>query len=327
MMFICKICGYKCKRGAGHIKPKHNISSLEYIKQYENVNIIELYQQGLSAVQICSLIREKNLGLNPIKSDIYVYLRENNIVVRETSEAIKIWNNKRGGPWNKGLTKKQHPSIMSYAISREGENNGYYTGTEESRNKTKWWKYKQNKEIQDIRKKTGNTLKKLYREGKLVAYSKKNPLWAEENLRKRQEGYLKWLESGNKNKFGNSSLAEKEIATILEELNIKYIKQATIAKKYHCDFLLPEYSIVIEYYGTYWHCDPRKYDCSFYNAKKDKTAQEIWDYDLQRQTAIKDQGYTFIVIWETDYKILDTTERKKFVYEALESKVGSKTTK
>jgi G:T-mismatch repair DNA endonuclease (very short patch repair protein) len=84
--------------------------------------------------------------------------------------------------------------------------------------------------------------------------------------------------------------------------------------------LLPEYNIVIEYYGTYWHCDPRKYKQDYYNQKKNKTAQEIWDYDKIRETHIIKSGYKLIIIWETDYKKLNYSQKKEIIYEAIESK-------
>lgn len=324
-MFICKICDYKCKRGSGHIKAKHGISSLEYLKEHEDISVIVLYQQGFSAQQICSTIRQKMVGLNPIKKDILVYLKNNGVEIRNTSEATKCWIDKSGGVWNKGLTKQDHQSIMRYSESRAGENNPYYTSAEESREKTKWWKYKTNFEVNQIRKKAGDTLKKRYKDGRSTPYSIKNPQWGKENLIKLQEGFARWLQNGNKNKFGNPSLAEREISSILEELNVRYTKQATVGGKYSCDLLLPDYSTIIEYYGTYWHCDPRKYNKDYYNQKKNKTAQEIWDYDFQREATIRQEGYKVIIIWEADYKLLESTQKRKMIYEALESKNSNKT--
>lgn len=146
-MFVCKICEFSCSRGSGHIKAKHNISTMEYLKQYENLDVIDLYSQGFSAQQIADTIKDKNLGVSPIKKDVLVYLRNNNIDIRNTSEATKCWIDKTGGVWNKGLTKNEHPSIMKYAESRMGNNNPIFKMSEENRkqhndklnkNKTFW---------------------------------------------------------------------------------------------------------------------------------------------------------------------------------------------
>jgi very-short-patch-repair endonuclease len=132
-MFICKICNHSCSRGSGHIKAKHNISTMEYLKQYENLDVINLYSQGFSAQQIADKIKDKNIGISPIKKDVLVYLRNNNIDIRNTSEATKCWIDKTGGVWNKGLTKENHPSIMKYAESRMGKNNPMFKMNEDKR--------------------------------------------------------------------------------------------------------------------------------------------------------------------------------------------------
>lgn len=324
-MFVCKICEFSCNRGSGHIKAKHNISTMEYLKQYEHLDIIDLYLQGFSAQQIADTIKDKNIGVSPIKKDVLVYLRNNNIDIRNTSEATKCWIDKAGGVWNKGLTKNEHPSIMKYAESRMGHNNPYFLMTEDSREKTRWWCCKTNTEIQQIRQKIGHNLKQQYKEAKLIPYSTTNPEWAKQTLQKRLEGFQKYLKSNNKHKFGNPSQAEKEISNILEEYNIRYVKQATIANKYSCDLLLPDHNIVIEYYGTYWHCNPRKYEQFYFNQKKNKTAQQIWEYDKIRENHIIENGYKLVIIWEEDFKCLNTLQKKEAVYEAIESKSSKET--
>ena len=324
-MFVCKICEFSCSRGSGHIKAKHIISTMEYLKEYEHLDIIDLYSQGFSAQQIADKIKDKNIGVSPIKKDILVYLRNNNVDIRNTSEATKCWINKTGGVWNKGLTKNEHPSIMKYAESRMGNDNPYFLMTENSREKTRWWGYKTNTEIQRIRQKIGENLKQQYKEGKLIPYSIQNPEWEQKALVKRLEGFRQYLINGNKHKFGNPSQAEKEISNILEEFNIRYVKQATIADKYSCDLLLPDHNIVIEHYGTYWHCDPRKYEQGYFNQKKNKTAQQIWEYDKIRENRIIENGYKLIIIWEEDFKCLNILQKKEAVYEAIESNSGKET--
>ncbi len=324
-MFVCKICNLSCIRGSGHIKAKHNLKTIDYLRQYEQLDVIELYLQGFSAQQIADKIKNKNIGISPIKKDILVYLRNNNIEIRNTSEATKCWIDKTGGVWNKGLTKEQHPSIMKYAQNRTGEKNPYYTMSQESKDKTKWWERKTDAEIKQIRQRIGDNLKQQYKEGKLIPYHVCNPKWGEETKIKRYEGYVKYLKSDNKYKFGNPSKAEKEIAHFLEEKNIKYVKQATVADNYSCDLLLPEYNVVIEYYGTYWHCDPRKYKEDYYNQKKNKKAKDIWNYDKIREDKIIENKYKLIIIWEDDYKMLDNKQKKELIYEAIESSIDKKT--
>lgn len=324
-MFVCKICEFSCSRGSGHIKAKHDISTIRYLKENEQVDVVTLYLEGFSAQQIVDKIKDKNLGISPTKKDILNYLRNNNIDIRNTSEATKCWIDKVGGIWNKGLTKNEHPSIMKYAESRTGNNNPYFSMTEEDREKIRWWKYKSDFETKRIRQKIADNLRKQYKEGKLLPYSIQNPEWEQKALVKRLEGFRQYLINGNKHKFGNPSQAEKEISNILEEYNIRYVKQATVADKYSCDLLLPDHNLVIEYYGTYWHCDPRKYEQDYYNEKKNKTAKEIWDYDKIRENHITNNGYKLVIIWENDYKQLNYSQKKETIYEAIKGKSGKET--
>ncbi len=67
-------------------------------------------------------------------------------------------------------------------------------------------------------------------------------------------------------------------------------------------FYIPEYNLLIEYNGDYWHCNPAKYKENYFNTKKNKTASEIWEYDKNKLYLSKKEGYYCEVIWETDYK-------------------------
>ena len=59
---------------------------------------------------------------------------------------------------------------------------------------------------------------------------------------------------------------------------------------------------IIEYYGDYWHCNPLKYDLEYYHAYKKKTITEVWKFDFDKVNFAISQGYSVLIIWETDYK-------------------------
>ncbi|VVC05186.1 Uncharacterised protein [uncultured archaeon] len=72
---------------------------------------------------------------------------------------------------------------------------------------------------------------------------------------------------------------------------------------YFCDFVVPELSLCIEFYGDYWHCNPEKYQSDFLNSQERKTAQQIWDYDKARIEAIRrKRNFDVFVVWEKDRK-------------------------
>lgn len=316
-MYRCKICGQENKRISSHISRAHKMNVFEYLKEYEDIDCCSLYADGWSAQQISDIIKKEKTGIYPLKKYVLDYLRENKIAIRDTSAATKEWIKKTGGVWNKGKTKEEHPSIMKYAQSRRGTSNPYYTGTDESRAKTRYWENKTEKELKEIRGRSADTLKEKYRSGALVPYIVRNPEWTKELRRKSLEGYKRWQASNDKVRFGNTSAAEREIAEILEECGVKYVRQFSPASKYRYDFYIPETNIVIEYNGTFWHCDPRKYEEDYYNVKKGKTAKEMWEHDKKRVDYLLERGYNVKVIWEEDYKRLTKKEKKGLILEAI----------
>lgn len=324
MKFKCKICGAELLRGGGHIKSKHNLTTLEYIEKYENIEICNLYKEGKSASQIVLLIKEKNLGINPIKKDILSHLRIKNINIRTTSQAIKQWNKQRGGPWNKGKTKEDHPSIARQASKVCGKNNSYYRMSDEFRAKTRYWEYKTPEELEEIRSRAGDTIKRRIQEGEIVPYIIANPEWAKEFRKKRMEGYKRWLLSGNKAKFGASSIMEKRIGTFLEHLGYSYIRQKSFGR-YRFDYCLEEHKILIEYNGDYWHCNPEVYGAQYYNQKKGMIAEEIWAHDKKKLDKGKEKGYTIIVFWERHFKHLTDKQITEVIDETIKSKISKKT--
>jgi hypothetical protein len=69
-----------------------------------------------------------------------------------------------------------------------------------------------------------------------------------------------------------------------------------------CDFYLPKINLIIEYFGDYWHCNPKIYSNNYFNKKKNMYAQEIWEYDKHKLQLCEKYNYTLEVIWEDDFK-------------------------
>lgn len=115
------------------------------------------------------------------------------------------------------------------------------------------------------------------------------------------------------------SKPQKEIFDYLcNNLNNRIVLSDSIVKVddhvYRVDYLIEDIKLIIEFNGTYWHCDPRFYKEDYiHTRKKHKTAKEIWDLEEKRLQEIKNLGYNVKIIWEYDY----TTNKELVLQELL----------
>ena len=122
----------------------------------------------------------------------------------------------------------------------------------------------------------------------------------------------KWLKSLYKNFDQNgdgrskqSIFAKEIIKYCCKKLNIsipkkeKYIFWKETHQAFAFDFTYQ--NKIIEFQGDYWHCNPNLYEKDFYNKVKQKTAQEIWEYDSIKKQCAEYYGYQILYIWEYDY--------------------------
>lgn len=74
-------------------------------------------------------------------------------------------------------------------------------------------------------------------------------------------------------------------------------------RPYKYDFTIVEKKKIIEFNGTYWHCDPRKYKPDYYHHVKKMTAQQIWEIDAYKKELAEKHGYSVLYVWENDFDI------------------------
>lgn len=86
-----------------------------------------------------------------------------------------------------------------------------------------------------------------------------------------------------------SGLNENQFYRRLEGMNMTYAYDFVLDKK------------IIEFNGTYWHCDSRFYNEDYFHKYKQMTAKEIWEYDKNKINYIEKEGYKTLIIWEYDY--------------------------
>lgn len=102
----------------------------------------------------------------------------------------------------------------------------------------------------------------------------------------------------------NQSKVELEVWIELSNFLIDLDSQVSLNHPYIAPFDMGnlERKKLIEFYGTYWHCDPRFFHESFYHPQKQMSSKAIRSRDQAKRTYATSQGYQILVIWEHDWK-------------------------
>lgn len=90
---------------------------------------------------------------------------------------------------------------------------------------------------------------------------------------------------------------ESFIENILKGLEVKYTSQFSL-NKYRYDFYLPDYNLVIETHGDYWHGNPRVYSIEKLNDVQIKSQST----DFKKKELLLVKGISLLVVWEKDIK-------------------------
>jgi Zn finger protein HypA/HybF involved in hydrogenase expression len=64
----------------------------------------------------------------------------------------------------------------------------------------------------------------------------------------------------------------------------------------------PETNTIYEFYGDFWHGNPRVFDKNKLNDSCKKTFAELYEKTTKKEDLIKSAGYNLITIWEKDWK-------------------------
>ena len=73
-------------------------------------------------------------------------------------------------------------------------------------------------------------------------------------------------------------------------------------KVFAYDYVNHEKKVCIEFNGMYWHMSPLQYNKDDINITRNKTAQEIWNYDKMKRDCFMSEfhDYTYKVVWENE---------------------------
>ena len=91
----------------------------------------------------------------------------------------------------------------------------------------------------------------------------------------------------------------------LDQLNIdqKYRNKIIFinGKRYNLDALDSITNTVYEFYGDYWHGNPKVFDSEKINMSNNKTFGQLYGNTIQRELFLKKMGYNIVHIWEYDF--------------------------
>jgi hypothetical protein len=108
--------------------------------------------------------------------------------------------------------------------------------------------------------------------------------------------------------YRSSSGSNSWIKSIIESEQI-HIQHALNGGEYkipgttfHADGFCAETNTIYEFYGDYWHGNPKIFKPEGVNKTKNKTMGELHQVTIARETKIKELGYNLITMWESDFK-------------------------
>lgn len=123
------------------------------------------------------------------------------------------------------------------------------------------------------------------------------------------------------------SKSSQKIKNILDNYNIKYeeeypIHVLTKKKPKIVDYYLTDYNICLEFFGDFWHCNPKIYDKDYYHKLKKKYAYEIWNDDtIRNNEIINSTNGPLIILWEKNIpngnillECVKQTKNKNIIY-------------
>ncbi len=101
----------------------------------------------------------------------------------------------------------------------------------------------------------------------------------------------------------NSSILEEAWLDSIGVLpEYRQVKIKIFNKWYVVDAFDPNTNTIYEFYGDYWHGNPKIYHPYKVNKQKKKTFGKLYKITVEKENNLKKLGYNVISIWESDWK-------------------------
>lgn len=215
----------------------------------------------------------------------------------------------------KKLLKDNKTGFCNKHHDRTGKNNPFFGHhhTEEFKkenkvrckiNSTLLWKNPQyrNKVIKGTSKPRKKEFKKEQSE-RITKWYEDNPEQRELRSISMHNNWKRGLITSNGGVHINHSKKQALFYTLLKEKYDDIVQHYTIHdqdKWFFPDIISTKDNIIIEYYGDYWHANPKKYSENQI-VHHNLTAKRIWDIDKERINRLEKLGYWVYIIWEGDF--------------------------
>lgn len=234
-----------------------------------------------------------------------IYGKQKHGMTKTTPESVAKTSEKNKGniPWNKGLTKHDHPSIMRLSMGRLGENNPVH----KIKDKEAWKRNVKKGVAGYIKSIKGKTLEEIYGPKRakeirknLCIGSRKRPKTAGHHVPHSEETKQKLREATTRQMANNTKdFVSKLQLNFYELVKTEFPDQDFVLqhnfKFYVIDVAIPKLKIAIEVDGDFWHVNESKgytikYDCQKKNKANDK----------RKNSFILNRGWSLIRFWESD---------------------------
>lgn len=218
-------------------------------------------------------------------------------------------------PWNKGLTKETDERVKKYGINCSKTKKGKPSGTEgkhwkirdtskmketknflghkhteESKQKNRE-KHIGTKQTEKTKQKRAESRKLFFQNGGIGGMKNKK------QTEKTKEKIREWQINHPNKKFSNT-IIEQKIAAELIKRGIHFQQNIGLANVANVDFYLPEYHVVIECDGCYYH------GCPIHHPRERKETREA---DRRKTELLKYHGFNVYRFWE--HEINESAEK------------------
>lgn len=280
----CKICKFEGMSLTTHLKFKHNLSTTEYKKMYGECRLY-IHSDELKR-KISSTLKKLN------EDEDFRKLNSERQKNGASCLTITYWL-KRG--FSEDEAKDRIKKLQTINASKSVLKGRY---DKRSILCKQYWLDKGKTETEAIELIKQHQIKASAKSSKFKGHVR-----SDESKRKISNTIQKKIKLyGFANTNGTSKL-EKEFYGYIKE-NIDIDVQANVKVNYYIVDVLKNKKI-IEFYGDYWHCNPKFYksgDLVKFKKTKNWVVDYIWNKNNERIDNLKSMGYDVLIIWEYDWK-------------------------